>query len=286
MREMKKAFFFVVAALLCSVIAVQTTSCTDKKVGNDSIMGDSARRDTSAFDSLEKIIEETQMPKAADELFDDFVFNFAGNSKLQRKRISFPLPVTTGNKTSMLQANQWHTDHFFMEQGFYTLILDNRRQLSLGKDTSVCHVVIEKIRLTNKSVKQYVFDRVNGKWMLTSIINQRMSQNRNASFLNFYSRFANDTTFQMASLNNPVKFTGPDPDDDFATITGEIAPETWLAFAPSDMPRGIIYNIMYGKNYVGGNMKIFCMRGIANGQEMEMSFKKIRGKWKLMKIVQ
>ena len=70
---MKKAFFFVVAALLCSVIAVQTTSCTDKKVGNDSIMGDSAGRDTSAFDSLEKIIEETQMPKAADELFDDFV---------------------------------------------------------------------------------------------------------------------------------------------------------------------------------------------------------------------
>ena len=122
--------------------------------------------------------------------------------------------------------------------------------------------------------------------MLTSIVNQGIGQNPNASFLNFYNRFANDTTFQIASLNNPVKFTGQDPDDDFATMTGEIAPGTWLAFAPTDMPRGIIYNIMYGEKSVASNEKIFCLRGIANGQEMEMTFKKIGGNWKLTKLVQ
>lgn len=283
---MKKAFVFVIAALLCSIMTMQMTSCTDKKVGQDSIIGDSSVRDTSALDSLESIIEEAPMPKTADELFDDFVFNFAGNSKLQRNRIVFPLPVTTRSKTTMLQANQWRTEHFFMQQGYYTLICDNRRQMLLGKDTSICHVVVEKILLSKKSVQQFVFDRIKGKWMLTGIVNQGIGQNRNASFLNFYNKFANDTTFQIASLNNPVKFTGPDPDDDFATMSGEIAPETWFAFAPTDMPRGLIYNIMYGKNYGGGNEKIFCMRGIANGQEMEMTFKKNGGKWKLTKIVQ
>lgn len=252
----------------------------------DSITADSMGRDTSVFDSLEKIIEETPMPKTADELFDDFVFNFAGNGKLQRTRIVFPLQVITGNKTTMIESNQWRTEHFFMTQGFYTLICDNRKQMALGKDTSVNHVVVEKIMLDKKAVKQYIFNRNNGKWMLTSIVNQGIGQNPNASFLNFYNRFANDTTFQIASLNNPVKFTGQDPDDDFATMTGEIAPETWLAFAPTDMPRGIIYNIMYGEKSVASNEKIFCLRGIANGQEMEMTFKKIGGNWKLTKLVQ
>ena len=186
----------------------------------------------------------------------------------------------------MIESNQWRTEHFFMTQGFYTLICDNRKQMALGKDTSVNHVVVEKIMLDKKAVKQYIFNRNNGKWMLTSVVNQGLGQNPNASFLNFYNKFARDTTFQMASLNNPVKFTGPDPDDDFATMTGEIAPETWLAFAPTDMPRGIIYNIMYGEKSVASNEKIFCLRGIANGQEMEMTFKKIGGNWKLTKLVQ
>ena len=283
---MKKAFVIVITALICSIMTMQTTSCTEGKNGQDSITADSMERDTSVFDSLEKIIEETPMPKTADELFDDFVFNFAGNGKLQRTRIVFPLQVITGNKTTMIESNQWRTEHFFMTQGFYTLICDNRKQMALGKDTSVNHVVVEKIMLDKKAVKQYIFNRNNGKWMLTSIVNQGIGQNPNASFLNFYNRFANDTTFQIASLNNPVKFTGQDPDDDFATMTGEIAPETWLAFAPTDMPRGIIYNIMYGEKSVASNEKIFCLRGIANGQEMEMTFKKIGGNWKLTKLVQ
>ena len=71
-----------------------TTGCTDKKpttadsTRTDTIVGDTATRDT-----LESIIEEQPMPKAADELFDDFVFNFAANRKLQFARIKFPLEV-------------------------------------------------------------------------------------------------------------------------------------------------------------------------------------------------
>lgn len=38
------------------------------------------------------------MPKAADELFDDFLFNFAASRKLQRQRVHFPLPVYRNGK--------------------------------------------------------------------------------------------------------------------------------------------------------------------------------------------
>ena len=84
-------------------------------------------------------------------------------------------------------------------------------------------------------------------------------------------------------LHNPVKFTGPDPDDDFSTMTGDIEPETWPAFAPQ-LPHGMIYNIIYGQKYTESSQKIFVIRGIANGPETQLTFKRIGGKWLLMKL--
>ena len=81
------------------------------------------------------------MPKAADELFDDFVFNFAANRKLQMSRINFPLPVYHNDKLKkQIEKKHWRMEHFFMRQDYYTLIFDNRRQMNLVKDTtlSVC----------------------------------------------------------------------------------------------------------------------------------------------------
>lgn len=46
--------------------------------------------DTVSASQQEEIVEETPVPKAADELFDDFIFNFAANRKLQ----SFPHQVS------------------------------------------------------------------------------------------------------------------------------------------------------------------------------------------------
>lgn len=258
-----------------------TTGCTDKKiVAEDSTSVDSSTVDTFAVDTLDKLITEQQMPKAADELFDDFIFNFAANHKLQLKRIKFPLKLVAGDEVSYLKKPEWKMEHFFMEQGYYTLILDNAKQLRSVKDTSINNVVVEKIYLNKDKIKRYVFERLKGQWMLTSIVKTPISQNVEASFLCFYQHFVSDSTFQVSSLNDPVMFTGPDPDDDFSTMSGEIMPETWPAFAP-ELPSGLIYNIIYGQKRTGGNKKIFMLRGISNGQEMQLTFNRIGGKWKL-----
>ena len=277
---MKKGVAFVFAA--CMLMLTWTTGCSDKRpVAADSVVVDSLPAvDTAAVDTMDQLISEQQMPKAADELFDDFIFNFAANRKLQMNRIKFPLKVVDGDEVSYIKKGQWKMEHFFMDQGYYTLIFDNMKQMDLVKDTSINNVVVEKVYLDEEKVKKYMFERLGGRWMLTSVQTNAMIQNTNASFLAFYQRFASDPDFQLESLNNPVMFTGPDPDDDFSTMTGEIAPETWSAFAP-ELPSGFIYNIMYGQKYTEGNQKIFVMRGIANGMEMELTFKKIDGKWKL-----
>ncbi len=36
-------------------------------------------------------------------------------------------------------------EHFFMRQDYYTLIFDNQKQMKLMKDTTIDHVVVEKV---------------------------------------------------------------------------------------------------------------------------------------------
>ncbi len=270
------------AVLACVSMMFWTTGCTEKKtVPVDTSATDSV--DTTSADTLEQLITEQPMPKAADELFDDFIFNFAANRKLQFSRIQFPLEVTNGKNVKTVNCDSWKMEHFFMNQGYYTLIFDNRKQMSLVKDTSINSVVVEKIYLSKKKVKQYLFNRLDGKWYLVEVNTGGIYQNTNSSFLNFYEKFATDSLYQMQHLDNPIHFSGPDPDDDFSTMTGDIAPETWPAFAP-ELPGGFIYNIMYGQKYTQSNRKIFVMRGIANGMEMELTFERKGGEWKLTRL--
>ena len=277
---MRKGFLFVVITIVTMMLT--TTGCADKKAsGADSTMTDST--DTTAADTLEQLITEQPMPKAADELFDDFIFNFAANKKLQMKRIKFPLKVVNGKTEKLLEKGQWKMEHFFMRQDYYTLIFDNRKQMNLVKDTTIDHVVVEKVFYKTNTVQQFLFNRINGQWLMTSINYKPMYANMNASFLKFYGSFATDSAFQAEHLHNPVKFIGPDPDDDFSTMTGDIEPETWPAFAPQ-LPSGMIYNIIYGQKYTESSQKIFVIRGIANGLETLLTFKKIGGKWMLTKL--
>ena len=280
---MRKILFFIAAFIVLSAIGFSTVGCSDKKTAADSTSVDTAKTDSTAQDTLDDVISSTPMPKAADELFDDFIFNFAANRKLQKKRIKFPLPVYTGKKLTYIQPKQWKMEHFFMRQDFYTVIFDNLKQMNLVKDTSIDNVVIEKIYLPKRNVKQYYFKRINGQWMMTAMNVNAIYQNANYSFLNFYREFASDTAFQIRHINNPLNFTGPDPDDDFSNMSGVLAPEQWPSFAPQ-LPSRMIYNIIYGQKYTQSNQKIFCIRGIANGLEQELTFRKKHGKWMLVKL--
>lgn len=281
---MRKFALLLIFLPVIIMICFSAVGCSDKKPTTSVDATDSLTTDTTAADTMETIISETPMPKAADELFDDFIFNFAANRKLQFSRIKFPLQVVQGKKVTMLEKKDWKMEHFFMRQGFYTLIFDNRRQMDLVKDTTVARVTIEKIYLKRNWVNQYIFDRINGQWMLVSMHKEAMFQNSNVSFLKFYQRFSTDSLYQIESMNDEVTFTAPDPDNDFGDITGTMYPDQWPDFKPALIPRNAIYNILYGQKYTESSQKIFVIRGIANGLETEMTFRRKNGQWKLMKF--
>ena len=239
--------------------------------------------DTTEVDSLELLVTDTPMPKAADELFDDFIFNFAANRKLQMERIHFPLPVTRNGQTEDVTREQWKIERFFLHQDYYTVLFDSERQMALMNDTSVRRATVEKIYFNTGAVIQYAFSRIHGAWMLLSVKTDPIAANRNASFLDFYHKFVTDSVFQSESLHETVQFTGPDPDDDFSQMEGVITADTWPAFAP-ELPEKMIYNIVYGEPTKPTGSMIFMMRGIANGFEQTLTFKLHNGHWKLTKL--
>ena len=239
--------------------------------------------DSVPLDTLEQLLVETPTPKAMDEFFDDFLFNFAANKKVQKARIIFPLTVHKDGKDEQIDKNKWQMERFFMRQGYYTLFFDNDAQMQLAKDTSINQAIVERILLKKDQVRDYVFNRIRGAWMLREIRETKIEENINASFLAFYQKFVSDKVFQVKSLNSAMKFVGPDPDDDFNMMEGLITPDTWEAFAPQ-LPSKTIYNIIYGEPQSVGSDKIFILRGISNGLELELRFKKVGERWLLMKM--
>ena len=182
---MRKGLLYGSGLLILLSILFSTGACTDKKpIKDDSVAVDTGNVDSTSADTLETLLSEQPMPKAADELFDDFFFNFAANRKLQRKRILFPLPVyENGKVVRTIAKDKWKIDNFFMRQDFYTLIFDNAKQMKVVKDTTINHVVVEKIYLTNNSIKQYLFNRIHGEWMLTSLNVHPIRQNSHCTLL-------------------------------------------------------------------------------------------------------
>ena len=272
--------------LACLVFIGLLMACTGNKASSEQEDGMDAETDSLTADSLAKAEEAAAevMPMGADELFDDFFFNFASNRKLQLERISFPLTVQGEGKKLTISRSQWKMDAFFMQQDYYTLIFDSEQQMDLVKDTTVSETVVEKIDLQQNHVRQYLFSRASGRWMMTGINDQTLQRNDNAPFLSFYQHFVSDSVFQQQCLANQMEFSGPDPDDDFQQIEGMITPDQWGAFAP-EFPQNIIYNIVYGHQHAAATRKILVLRGIANGLEMEVTFKQHRGRWKLTKLV-
>ena len=277
---MKRCFiaFFAVVLLMFS--------CTGKRSGQvDEVPVDSLADsiDSAEVDTMEMLIAETPMPRAADAMFDDFIFNFVANKKLQKERVVFPLRTRDGEKTTPTEKGQWKMEHLFMRQGYYTLLFSDNEQMTHQKDTAVSEAIVEKIQLKKNLVMNYYFVRVKGAWMMREVVVTPLSENPNASFLEFYKRFVTDSAFQVKSINKTVTFISPDPDDDFTMMEGVITPDTWSAFAPA-LPSKVLYNIVYGKPKPVENEMIFLMRGVANGLEMELRFKKVNGRWLLMKL--
>lgn len=246
---------------------------------HDSIV---AETDTFATDTF--ALEPEPVPAAVDELFDDFIFTFDQNKRLQRERVRFPFVIDEEGVTdSIVERSQWQHHHVFMLQDFCTVLWTSARQMLLSQDIDVSRADVEQIYLHSRNVTSFDFERdtVNGHWMLMRERRYNFDQTPLAHFLDFYARFATDSTYQRSHVSNQLRFVSTDEEGIEEPVVGFIDVDQWFEFAP-ELPRDVLTNIRYGQEYADLRRVIMQMRGISNGLQIELSFVREGDSWRLV----
>lgn len=263
------------------------TGCSGSKKGQGPDDWTEAQIDSiEAVDSLQQLEEAApaELPKNADGLFDDFIYNYAANTRLQKKRTHFPLPVREGESTSYIQESEWTHDSLFTHEAFYTMLYDREEDMDLDTNTDLNAVNVEWIYLDTHKVRKYLFRRQEGLWMLTGIEVKPTAEELDDDFLTFFHQFANDSIFQREHLAEPLKFVTSDPDDDFQILETTLETDQWFAFRPL-LPTRRMTNVDYGQQFSkSAHRKIVDLRGIGNGNNSSLQFQRIRGEWKLVQF--
>ena len=244
-------------------------------------MVDSARQQP---DSLQQPVEdESPKPIEADELFDDFIFNYASDDALQRQRTIFPLPYYKDDTPVKIEKKYWEHDYLFSQQSYYTLLFDREEDMDMVGDTALTSVQVEWVYLKTRMIKKYYFERIKGACMLEAINLRKIEKGENEDFVDFYARFVTDSVYQSKHIHTPLKFITIDPDDEFSILETTLDLNQWYAFRPV-LPTDRLSNINYGqKNEDQSTTKILKVNGIGNGYSTVFYFRKKRGEWELYK---
>ena len=261
-------------------------SCGNKKAKMDPFATIAEMVDSAGYkaDTLQEAeVKEEPKPMVADELFDDFIFNYASDDALQRQRTVFPLPYYNRDTLSKIEEEFWKHDYLFTKQNYYTLLFDKEEDMDMVGDTTLTSVQVEWIFLKTRMVKRYYFERKRGMWMLEAINLREMEKGENEDFVEFYTRFVTDSVYQSKHIRHPLQFITIDPDDEFSILETTLDVDQWYAFRPV-MPTDRLSNINYGqKNEDLSDTKILKVNGIGNGYSNIFYFRK-RGKgWELYK---
>jgi hypothetical protein len=172
----------------------------------------------------------------------------------------------------------------FTKQKIYSLLFDREKDMDIVNDTALKNVQVEWLYPKSRITKKYFFKKVSGVWLLEAIDLRHMSLSDDENFLDFYSHFATDSTFQARRVCQPLKFVTTDPDDDFSVIEATIDVNQWFAFKPQ-LPVVRLSNIDYGQQFSDkSDYKIVALKGVGNGFSNILYFRRKAGIWKLYKF--
>lgn len=237
----------------------------------------------TVIDTIIPDSQEADPPQSVDEFFDDFIYSFSTNRHFQYRRITFPLPVCTNKDTTYLSRKEWTFNPMHSTEDVYVTLVSSEQQLSIEKDAELSKVNLEWIYLNKERIKQYIFQKLAGKWMLTGIRAIPLSSHRYGDFIQFYRHFASDSIFQRKHVAEYVNFATFDEDISEQEINGVVDIDQWFAFKPQ-LPTDIIVNIDYGQHLSTQGRRTLVFRGISNSMMNTLTFQRYEHLWRLVKF--
>lgn len=272
---------------LTFVSALLLASCKKGNVSEIFSSDDEAEEDSvEAFvgDTLH-LFEEEAPPVAVDELFDDFFFNFASDSRFQKQRIRFPLACKDGAEVMKVSRQEWTQFNKFDTQDIFSVIYEKEQDMDLQKDTALTRVVVEWMYLEDEYVEKYNFKRLDGVWILMDMNKELIENVPNGDFLKFYSKFAADSVYQREAISTPLKLVLTPQSEEEDEQVEELSIDQWFEMRTDlPLPKDALVNIDYGQSSSNPNSKTLLLEGVSNGFFMKFKFHKYGENWKLTEV--
>ena len=276
----------IVTYMLFCLFGIGVLSCgyfakNDAKSEQASVM-DTVLSAADLLVSDEDLEMESRYDIRGDELFEDFLYSYINDEKLQMQRTFFPLKETLlDGTTRTISKDAWHAALDFINNEYTTTIYGNEQDKGMNESTTLNKASVEKIDLLGKVITSYDFVREEGKWNLQAITNTHFSECELNDFLTFYSSFSQDSLFQRRSLARSIRISIIDPENNTQTIEGFITREQWSTMH-NVIPTGVITNIRYGQAYANAQKILMEKISIGNGMAETFLFAKNRNRWELV----
>ena len=175
---MFKSLFFSIA------VFVLMLSCSGSGRG---MSGDLSDMDSLYADSIEllsltdtlELFEEEVLPKSADELFNDFFYNYASDGNFRKMRTTYKYDSAAGDS---VLASSMSSNAAFREltvKDFYAVVYEREEELVFQKDTSLSEVIVERMDLDAGIVEQFDFRRYDGTWVMQDVTSTTVDDTSN-----------------------------------------------------------------------------------------------------------
>lgn len=280
-------------AIFASLAFVVLLSCsnTESGVSDCVVRGDSLSAESAdmsiCYDTLD-IFDEEVLPKSADELFNDFFFNYASDEAFRRMRTSYRPAVVLNDtaKASLDAQDSLGCCRDLSVEDFYAVIYEREDELSYQKDTALANVVVERINLDKGVVECFNFVRRDGLWVMNNVETLLFADTPNSDFLSFYAQFTSDSIMAYGAVAEPLRFVLTSEDGDNEDEIQELTIEEWLNVSSDlPMPSHEFVAINYGQTFISQNNKVLLVEGVSNGLFLKYRFMKNHGKWMLVEVI-
>ena len=166
-----------------------------------------------------------------DSSFYDFIYLFKSDSAFQRSRTAFPLDLDDLGERSKVEEDGWKFDSLLLQNVYYTLLNDSEQSLDTGFDMNARELTLREVYTGDGITKNYHFAKDGNRWLLRSIAIDSTAAGH-GTFLQFYERFANDTTYQMRHVGREIGFVTYDNGDELSLLEASISRDQWKTFRP------------------------------------------------------
>jgi len=212
-----------------------------------------------------------------DSSFIDFFEKFMWNKEFQKSRVLYPIQLN-GKKIKTLE--EWKYLPLYTQSEYIPTLTSDTLSI-FDKDVSLESTGMSIVDFKKNDAEYFEFKKVNNNWYLTKSIKTIFKNLPDVEFIDFLTKFSNDSLFQIKNISFPLSESYADSQNDYETATKTVKLDDWKFWKLTvDINRLLILsNIQTDNKY----RNIF-FRGVENGIWVKYTFEKINGNWKLIRL--